>query len=437
MTSLPPAAAPSFAALIRIPAFRWLWLAECQSTSGDQLARVALAVLVYARTGSSLATAGTYALTFVPAIVGGTLLSFVADRYSRRTVMVAADLLRAVLLAAMAVPRVPLLVLATLIVVVVLAGAPFTAAQGAVVPAILAGNQYVTGQALRTVSGQGAQLLGFAGGGVVVTAVGVPGALLIDAATFVLSAAVLRLRLAPHHPVVEVEHAPRVSGLRDTLGLLALDGRLRALLFLAWLIGFSVIVEGVAVPLARQMHGGTVLTGIIMAASPAGSAVGAVAVGRFMSARRRARLVIPFAIGSGTVLIGFAFHPGPVIGVILLFLSGLLAAYLLQVTTTFTLSVPDSIRGQAIGIASAGLLAAQGLAITGGGLLSDAIGPARAIAVGGVCGALCAAATATRLGVSAHDFEHTPTPAKQACNVSHATHPAPHTTSPSPTRYQP
>jgi hypothetical protein len=49
----------------RVREFRWLWLADVQSLLGDQLARVALSVLVYERTGSSLLTAGIYALTFI------------------------------------------------------------------------------------------------------------------------------------------------------------------------------------------------------------------------------------------------------------------------------------------------------------------------------------------------------------------------------------
>lgn len=48
--------------------FRWLWLADVQSLLDDQLARVALTVLVYERTSSGLASAAVYAATFVPAL---------------------------------------------------------------------------------------------------------------------------------------------------------------------------------------------------------------------------------------------------------------------------------------------------------------------------------------------------------------------------------
>ena len=68
-------------------------MAGAQSQIGDQLASVALSVLVFDRTGSGLATAATYALTFLPAVVGGIVLTGLADRYPRRTLIVACDAL--------------------------------------------------------------------------------------------------------------------------------------------------------------------------------------------------------------------------------------------------------------------------------------------------------------------------------------------------------
>ncbi|NUS63040.1 MAG: MFS transporter, partial [Saccharothrix sp.] len=126
-----------FRAVFAVPEFRVLWSAAVLSTVGDQLARVALSVLVFQRTGSAAWTALTYALTMLPALVSGVLLTGLADRYPRRTVMVVADAVRAVLLAVMAVPGVPLPVVAALLVVAQLAEPPFAAAQGALLPSVL------------------------------------------------------------------------------------------------------------------------------------------------------------------------------------------------------------------------------------------------------------------------------------------------------------
>src|SRR5580704_5473884 len=104
--------------------FRALWLAQLLSVAGDQLAKVALTVLVYDRTHSSLLAAITFAVSFVPAFLGGLTLSGLADRLPRRTVMIACDVIRGVLVLAMAVPGMPLAVTVTLLFVVSMLMAP-------------------------------------------------------------------------------------------------------------------------------------------------------------------------------------------------------------------------------------------------------------------------------------------------------------------------
>src|SRR5215831_8321986 len=89
-----PMARATFRQVFGIREFRALWLAQLLSVAGDQLARVAMTVLVYDRTRSALLTALTYALTFLPWIVGGVALSGLADRLPRRQVMIACDLAR-------------------------------------------------------------------------------------------------------------------------------------------------------------------------------------------------------------------------------------------------------------------------------------------------------------------------------------------------------
>jgi MFS family permease len=87
--------------------FRALWAAQVLSVGGDQLARVALTVLVYAHTGSALLAAVAYAASIAPQFLGGLLLSGLADRWPRRSVMIVCDLARAPLAALMALSGMP------------------------------------------------------------------------------------------------------------------------------------------------------------------------------------------------------------------------------------------------------------------------------------------------------------------------------------------
>ena len=183
----------TFAEVFGVAEFRALWFAQVLSVAGDQLARVALTLLVFEQTGSSLLAAITFAASVVPAFVGGFALAGLADRWPRRRVMMACDLASAVLVGLMALPAMPIAARVGLLVLVTMISAPFISARAALYPDILAGDRYVLGTAVTLTTIQFAQVLGFALGGAVVAFVGARTALLADAATFVLSAGIVWL----------------------------------------------------------------------------------------------------------------------------------------------------------------------------------------------------------------------------------------------------
>jgi len=388
------AAPATFREVFGVGEFRALWSAELLSITGDQLARVALSVLVFQRTNSAGLTALTYALTYLPDLVGGPLLSGLADRFPRRTVMVSADLARAVLVACMAIPGVPIVLIAVLLVAARLCNSPFSAAQAATLPLVLAEDRYVIGQTIRQITLQSAQLVGFAGGGAVVALLGTSRALAIDAATFLVSAVLIRAGVN-HRPAppsgTEDGTFSMLRQLRAGARIIWWDRRLRTLVGLAWLAGFGIVPEGLAVPYAASIGEGTLAVGLLLAAHPAGIVVGAFLLGRLVDPPRRQRLIGPFAVLALVPLIAFAFQPGLHAALGLLFLSGTFTAYQVTASATFISLVPDSGRGQAFGLAGSGLIAAQGLGLVAGGVLVTSLGSAAtAIAVAGAAGTLVA-----------------------------------------------
>ena len=384
------------AEVLRNPEFRALWAAEVLSVVGDQLARVALAVLVFGRTGSAAAAALVYALTFLPALLGGVLLAGLADRYRRRQVMIVSDLARAGLVALMAIPGLPLGVLGALLVLVVLLGAPHTAAQGALLPAVLPGERYERGLAVRQISAQIAQLAGFAAGGTMVAALGAEPVLLIDAVTFLGSVVLLRCGVADRpRPVAAVPAGARGPGLRGVaaaVGGIVADPRRRVLVLLAWLVGCYVVPEALAAPYAQQVGAGPAAVGLLMAADPLGSVLGAWLFVRLVPPAVRDRLIGVLAVCAGLPLLATALQPTVPVALVLWGLSGMAStAYLLQAQAGFVRATPDHGRGQAIGVAASGLIAAQGVAVLAGGLVADRTTAAIGIAVLGGCGVLLAA----------------------------------------------
>lgn len=366
---------------LRVREFRFLWAAELCSVAGDQLARVALALLVFARTSSASLTALTYALTFVPALLGGVLLSGLADRFPRRRVLVVTDLVRAGLAGAMAVPGLPLPVVWMLVGVLSVAGGPFKAAQLAILPRVLPDRDvYRAGLGLRQVTGQAAQWVGFAGGGVLLTVVEPHVALIGNAATFVVSAVLLLVGVRDH-PV----RPPRVGGHDGgSVEDVSRGGAVWPLFALASLVGLFVVPEGLAAPYAHELGAIAVGVGVLMAADPAGSVVGG-----WLAARTRvpasATAVVLVAVAAGAPLVVCVFAPGLVVSAGLWALSGLSSTvFLVRIQEMVVDVVPDHRRGGVLGRLATCLYCSQGVAILGGGLVAEVFGPFRAVAAAGV-----------------------------------------------------
>ncbi len=373
--------------------FRGLWFAQVLSYAGDQFAQVAIAVLVYHRTGSALLTALAYALTYLPPIAGGPLLAGLADLFPRRRVMIACDLARAGLVSLMAIPSLPFAGLCGLLFLTVLLGAPFSSARSALLPDVLPGDKFVVGSAIGNISFQASQILGFVAGAAVVTVLDPYRTLGTDALTFALSALIVagwvRRRRSPH----------REPGKRPSLwsvsqeGLATVFGNpvLRTLLLFGWLAGFCIVPEGLAAPYAHSLHGNALTVGLLMAAMPVGVVAGSFAFGRLFTPSGRIRMMGWLAMASCAPLIGSAFSP-PLWMVLLLWsLAGAGEAYQLAAAAAFVQNLAPSARARAFGLAQSGLLAVQGVGILAGGAVANVTGAPVAVGLAGMLG-LCAAA---------------------------------------------
>jgi MFS family permease len=365
----------SYRVVFGVREFQALFSAYTVSVAGDQLARVALSILVYDRTGSPAWTALTYALTFLPDLFGGPLLSGLADRYPRRAVMIACDVARAGLVALMAIPGMPLLAVVVLLVVVQLAGSPATAARGALLPQVLGEEAYPAGQAAMQTVFQLALVVGFVGGGGLVATIGTTGALLVDAGTFAFSALIVSLLLRPRPAAADKAGGEVVQRgwLRDVVAGAALvwsDLRLRALVAFACVSGFYVTGEALATPYATGLGGGPFAVGLLFASYAVGVAAGMLTLGR-LPKPLRLRLMPPLAVASCLPLVVCFVNPPLPVVALLFVLSGVGGSYNLVASTTFVLAVPDERRGQAFGLAVTALRVAQGLGVALAGLAAE------------------------------------------------------------------
>lgn len=377
-----------FRDVFAVPEYRLLWSSTVVSEFGDQLARVAVVVLVFRRTGSPGLTALSYALTYLPAIVGGPLLSGLADRRPRRTVMVGADVLRALLVTAIAVPALPLPVLYVLLFLVQMLEPPARAARAAIIPEILTGERYTAGISAYHITNQLTYVVGFGLGGVIAGLMGPRPMFLVDAATFVVSAALVRFGVGRHPP----PERPAGGRTRDGRALIVVrDPALRRLAGLALLAAFYMTPPALAVPYAKLIGVGDAATGLLMAATPAGYVAGVYALTRWVPPETRRRALGPLGLLSCLPLPFVFLKPGLAPMFALLMLVGVLAGYQAIANAEFVRLSPPEQRGLLIGVMGAALTGAQGAAMALTGLLAEGLGVAGAIGLLGVAGALAAA----------------------------------------------
>lgn len=364
--------------------FSSLYAAQSLSLLGDQLTRIALAVLVYRRTGSPLAASATFGVSYLAYLVGGPLLSGLADRYPRLTVMVSCDLLRAPLVLLLSVPGMPLWSVYLVIALVGTLAPPFDSARSALQPDLLSGEAYVVGNALISVTVQLANVLGFVLGGAVVATTSVRGALTLDAATYLLSAGLLLLGVRRRRPAQEAEdRGTLLSDVLAAMRLVAGTPGLRSLLTVSVLGSIAVTsTEGLAVPTAaeRTIGGGATTAGILTAAVPAGFLLGSALVLRLPAARRLELLPLLLLV-AGLPLLLSPLAPSREVLVALWVVSGAGATVNLVAGPEFMQRCPREFRGRAFGLASTVLQAAQGLGLLAAGLLAERLAPRTTVAV--------------------------------------------------------
>ena len=398
-----PRGAPGYRDVLGVPEFRALWATHVTSAVGDQVTRVALASLVLARTGSVALSALVFTVSFLPWLLGGPVLGVLADRYPRRTLMVACDVGRGLLVAAMALPGVPVWSLFVLGTLAALLAPVFEAARGATVPEVLTAEQYPVGQSLAMASLQLAQLTGFALGGVLVSVHPGSAVLVADAATFLLSAGVLR-RACTWRPGggttrQDGEHAVR-AWLRLTGAGAVVVGRsaeLRRLLALSCAVAAVVVLpEGVAVAQARTWGVSASAAGLLCAALPAGTAIGAVALGRWVPSSSQLGLVRPLALLACAATAASLLAPGLPVTLALWCLAGVGGSALLPANVSFVQRLAPEVRGRGLSLAQVALQTTQGGALALGGLLAGHVGPLRAVGLGGLTGGVLIVALAAR-----------------------------------------
>ena len=369
----------------RRPELRRLFLAHAVSRAGDAFNTVALVVLVFRLTGSGLGVAGTVAFEVLPVLVLGPVAGLVVDRYPRRQVMVAADLARAVLAAALAVSHSSVALAYAVAFGLSTGTVLFNPAASSLVPDVVEGDELVDANTALWTAAVVAQVVLAPAAGGLIALTGVGPAFAVNAASYVLSAALLRGSTAGRTPADATPGAggwSRVGAGVATVRRHPLLARLAVVQVLAALSAGAT--GGLLVVLAAEwLEVGPSGFGALLSAIGVGAAAGPLLLRKRIRASDRRWLFGPFVLRGGVDLTLAAVGQPVVAGVALAAYGVGTSTGMVAYQSTLQAEVPAEVRGRAFAffdvLWNGSRLASLGL----GGVLADAVGIRAVYVLGG------------------------------------------------------
>lgn len=380
--------------------FRLLWTARTVSFLGDSLSLVALMLYVAASTGHALAVALLLLVgDFAPALLGP-LTGTISDRFDLKRVLVGCEVAQGALAVMIALWLPSLSLLLVLVALRAIAGQIFQPASRAAVPDVVRDRDLEGANAAIGIGTNGGEALGPLLAAILFPVIGVRGVLLVDAATFLVSAVLLALLPLPARaPQTDTERAGFWQDTTAGLHYIAATPLVRAIGFGFFaIVAFNGIDDVALVFLATDtLGGGNSAAGVLLAAVGIGLFIGYALLARPHRIGLLPLLLAGFAISSaGNLLTGLAWAIAAAF--LVQTVRGLgIAAMDIAVNTLLQRNVPRALLGRVFGSLYATIGIAAALAYVLGGLLIDATNPRVTFLVAGTGGLLTTATVAAAL----------------------------------------
>lgn len=387
--------------------FLLLWQGQLVSQVGSQAFVVAVMYWTMQATGSATLMALLMIGSTLPAIVLGPFAGAVADRHSRKAIILVGDAARGLLMLGIAwltaanADR-PQLVIGALFVASLAGGtigAVFNPAITAAIVDVVPRARLASANSIAQLSTHGASVAGLALGGILYRQLGAPLLFLIDGVSFLISAAseafVKLPAPAPRHEPIRI--ASYLADARAGSSFLWNDAGLRTLVLAATVLNFTFAPLFVLLPffVRDNLHAGPAWYGLLLAALSAGSLSGITAAGFApLTGPQRERLLSAAFLLLPALLIGIAATGTLTTSVVLLFSAGLLSGSInVFVITLVQLQTDVSMRGRVLSVVFALAQAAMPVAMGISGLVGDLTGlsAARILGFAGAAGLIACA----------------------------------------------
>lgn len=370
---------------LRTPAFRRLFAAQTISRWGDTFNAVALVILVFRLTGSGLKVAGTVAFEIAPVLLLGFLAGAVVDRHPRRRVMVMADLERAAIAVALAAFGDNLAIIYAAAFGLSAGTVFFNPAASSLLPSVVPSDDLVEANSALWSAAVISQIALAPLAGALVAFAGAGPAFVLNAASFIISAALLwRLpepanpSQAPRRRMADVAEGLRIIRGSRFLGTLAGVQALAALSAGATSALLVVLAE-------RHLHVGAGRFGLLIAAIGVGAGLGPLLLRRLIAEVRRPGVLFgPYLLRGGVDLtLAASSNFGVAMGALAVYGVGT-ATGMVTYNSLLQATVADRLRGRIFAFYDVVWQGFRLMSIAAGGVLADAFGIRAVYLLGGL-----------------------------------------------------
>ena len=367
--------------------FILLWQGQLVSQLGNQAFLVAATYFALEKTGSTAFVAAVMMASTIPLVLIGPFGGTIADRHSRRSILIITDLLRGMAVGALAIvllwrPDAATIHLPLLVLVAAFSGtmaALFTPAVQAIIPDLVDQNRLASANSVSQISSQVAILIGQAIGGVLYVTSGAAWLLLFDALSF--GYATLATWFIPAdrtHPRPQVNTwdvmRQYITETREGMAFV-LRERMTSLLVVFAGVNFLFMPVFVLLPLyVRNILGsGPDWYGFLLAGSGAGALCGAGLAGVLLTRLRAHHKLLRACVGGvGCCVFALAVTTSAAVALALFIVIGVFSSMInVTVITTFQSAVPTQIRGRVMALVVAASTASVPIGMGLGGIIGD------------------------------------------------------------------
>lgn len=233
--------------------YRYTWMGQVVSEAGDYFNNVAVLALVMEKSGSGMVVSGVFLSRAIPAVMAGPIAGVLLDRFDRRRIMIASDLVRAAVAAAfvLTVHRQRPWLLYLLSALLMFVSPFFTAGRAALLPSIATTEEIHTANSLTQTTSWATLTAGTLLGGLGAAKLGYDAAFLLNALSFLFSAwSIWKIAWRP----AAIPAAACASGTRDFVDGLRYIGSLPLMVGIA-MISFGWALGGGAAQVLFALFG--------------------------------------------------------------------------------------------------------------------------------------------------------------------------------------